>query len=59
MRPKEYGRWKDTGDNKCETNIQMTSNMNVTSAHGVQDEDESYDELLNQLSAESKMRIKG
>jgi len=59
MHLKEYGRWKDVGDNKCETNIQMTSNMNVMSVHGVQDEDESYDKLLNQLSAESQMRIKG
>ena len=37
----------------------MTSNANVMSAHSVQDEDESYDKLLNQLSAESKMRIEG
>jgi len=56
---KEYGRWKDIGDNKCETNIQMMSNANVTSAHSVQDEDQSYDKLLNRLSAESKMQIEG
>ena len=59
MCPKEYGRWKDIGDDKCETNIQMMSNANVMSAHGVQDEDESYDKLLNRLSAESEMRIEG
>jgi len=47
MHPKEYGRWRDVGDNKGETNIRMMSNANVTSAHGVQDEDESYNELLN------------
>ena len=56
---KEYGRWKDVGDNKHETNIQMMSNTNVTSTHGVQDEDECYNELLNWLSAESEMQIEG
>jgi len=29
------------------------------SAHGVQDEDKSYDKLLNRLSVESKMQIEG
>ena len=37
----------------------MANNAKVTSAHDVQDDGESYDEVLNWLSAENEMRIKG
>ena len=34
-------------------------NAKFTSAHDVQDDGESYDEVLNRLSAENEMRIEG
>ena len=37
----------------------MADDAKVTSAHDVQDDGESYDEVLNRLSAENEMRIEG
>jgi len=37
----------------------MVCNMNVMSAHSVQDDGESYNEVLNQLSARDEMQIEG
>jgi len=46
-------------DNKHIANIWMVCNVNVTSAHSVQDDGEGYNKVLNQLSAGDKMQIEG
>jgi len=53
------GKQENIRDDKRETNIQLVCNVNVTSAHGMQDNGEGYYKMLNQLSAGDKMRIKG
>jgi len=53
------GKQENIRDDKHKTNILLVCNANVTSAHGVQDDGEGYNEMLNQLSAEDEMRIKG
>jgi len=53
------GKQENVRDNKCETNIQLVCNANVMSAHGMQDDGEGYNEMLNRLSAKDEMRIEG
>jgi len=53
------GKQENVRDDKCETNIRLVCNANVTSAHGVQDDGEGYYEMLNRLSAGDKMWIEG
>ena len=56
---RKVGKQENIRDDKCETNIQLVCNANVTSAHGVQDDGEGYNEMLNRLSAGDEMQIKG
>jgi len=53
------GKQENIRDDKRETNIRLVCNTNVTSAHGMQDDGEGYNEMLNRLSAEDEMRIEG
>ena len=53
------GKQENIRDHKRETNIWLVCNANVTSAHGVQDDGEGYNEMLNRLSAEDEMQIEG
>jgi len=53
------GKQENVRDDKRETNIRLVCNMNVTSAHGMQDDGEGYNEMLNRLSAGDEMRIEG
>jgi len=53
------GKQENVRDDKCETNIQLVCNANVMSAHGMQDDGEGYNEMLNWLSAEDEMWIEG
>ena len=46
-------------DNGNDTMFQIVIDANSSSAHGVQDDGEGYNEVLIQLSAEDKMRIRG
>ena len=39
--------------------LQVVVDANDTSAHGVQDDGEGYNEVLIRLSAEDEMRIEG
>jgi len=41
------GKQENVRDNKRETNIRLVYNANVTSAHGVQDDGEGYNGMLN------------
>ena len=56
---RKMGKQENVRDNKHKTNIRFVCNMNVTSAHGMQDDGEGYNEMLNQLSAGDEMRIEG
>jgi len=56
---RKMGKQENVRDDKRETNIQLVCNMNVMSAHGVQDNGEGYNEMLNWLSARDEMRIEG
>ena len=56
---RKMGKQENVRDDKHETNIRLVRNANVMSAHGVQDDGEGYNEMLNRLSAEYKMRIEG
>ena len=56
---RKMGKQENIRDDKRETNIWLVCKANVTSAHGVQDNGEGYNEMLNRLSAEDEMRIEG
>jgi len=56
---RKMGKQENVRDDKRETNIRLVCNANVMSAHGVQDDGEGYNEMLNRLSAEDEMRIEG
>ena len=56
---RKMGKQENIRDDKRETNIRLVCNTNVTSAHGMQDDGEGYNEMLNRLSAEDEMRIEG
>jgi len=56
---RKVGKQENIRDDKRETNIRLVCNANVMSAHGMQDDGEGYNEMLNQLSARAKMRIEG
>jgi len=56
---RKMGKQENVRDDKRETNIWLVCNANVMSAHGVLDDGEGYNEMLNQLSAEDEMRIEG
>jgi len=52
---RKMGKQENVRDDKRETNIRLVCNANVMSAHGVQDDGEGYNEMLNRLSAEDEM----
>jgi len=53
------GKQENVRDDKHETNIRLVCNVNVTSAHGMQDDGKGYNEMLNRLSAKDEMQIEG
>ena len=56
---RKMGKQENVRDDKRKTNIWLVCKANVTSAHGMQDNGEGYNEMLNRLSAEDEMRIEG
>ena len=56
---RKMGKQENVRDDKCETNIWLVCNVNVMSAHGMQDDGEGYNKMLNRLSAKDEMQIKG
>ena len=59
MRPKDCEGGECFRDDVEGANVRIVDDANDTSAHDVQDEGESYDEVLNRLSAEDEMRNVG